>query len=159
MHAVFEHCFDPYETLHQIHSVLKPGGKLIIAVPNLSSIERYTFGRLWIQWHTPFHLHLYSQKSMRLLFEKTGFSFDSSKSHNLSAYLLGNWAWLFTHGRKGKRAPFADVFLTRQTDNLNQTLPVRLYRLLEKIRIHAWMTRFADACGMGAIRLYFATKL
>jgi 2-polyprenyl-3-methyl-5-hydroxy-6-metoxy-1,4-benzoquinol methylase len=160
MNWVLEHCVNPEETLRQVYSILKPGGKLIFAIPNLFCISRYTFGRLWHSWHTPYHLHMYSQQSVRLLLKKTQFQYDGSKSLTISNVLLDQWATLFIYGKKGQKSqwassPSAVVYLDEEQEKI---WFVRLFRLLEKARIHSWLMRFADSIGMGDDRIYFATK-
>jgi SAM-dependent methyltransferase len=159
MNWVLEHCVNPEETLRQVYSVLKPGGKLIIAVPNLFCISRYTFGRLWHSWHTPYHLNLFSQRSLRLLLEKTGFQWDGSKSLTMSIVLLAQWATLFIYGKQGQKSEWArpspNTYFNEEQEKI---WFIRLYRFFEKIRIHAWLMRFGDVIGMGDDRLYFATK-
>ncbi|MDR2757018.1 MAG: class I SAM-dependent methyltransferase [Planctomycetaceae bacterium] len=159
MNWVLEHCLNPEETLRQVYSVLKPEGKLIFSIPNSFSISRYTFGQLWTRWHTPYHLHLFSQHSARLLIEKTGFRYDGSKSFTPSSALVGQWAFLFVHGKKCQKSKWArpcpELYFEK---NQEKIWFIRLYRFLEKIRIHAWLMRFGDAIGMGDDRLYFATK-
>ncbi|MDR0336662.1 MAG: class I SAM-dependent methyltransferase [Planctomycetaceae bacterium] len=158
MNWVLEHCVQPEETLRQIYSVLKPNGKLIFSIPNLFSLSRYVFGKLWRNWHTPYHLHLFSQQSARVLLEKTGFQYNGSKNFTVSNALMGQWAILFVHGKRGEKSTWASPGTNYLTEDQEKIWFVRLYRFFETIRIHAWLMRFGDAIGMGDDRLYFATK-
>jgi SAM-dependent methyltransferase len=159
MNWVLEHCLDPEETLRQIYSILKPGGKLIFSIPNTFSLSRFTFGKLWINWHTPYHLHLYSQQSARLLIEKTGFQWNGSKNFTISSRLLDQWATLFVYGKQGEKSQWVKPSIEKYFDEEQEKIWfIRLYRFFEKIRIHAWLMRFGDAIGMGDDRIYFATK-
>jgi SAM-dependent methyltransferase len=159
MNWVLEHCLNPEETLRQVYSVLKPGGKLIFSVPNIFSLSRYTFGKLWLNWHTPYHLHLYSQQSARLLIEKTGFQWNGSRSFTISSRLLDQWATLFVYGKQGEKSQWVKPSIEKYFNEEQEKIWfIRLYRFVEKIRIHAWLMRFGDAIGMGDDRLYFATK-
>jgi SAM-dependent methyltransferase len=159
MNWVLEHCLNPEETLRQIYSVLKPGGKLIFSIPHLSCISRYTFGRLWHQWHTPYHLHLFSQRSARLLIEKTGFQWEGSKNFTISSLLLDQWAMLFINAKQGQKSQWVRIGTAKYFDEKQEKIWfVQLYRFFEKIRIHAWLMRFADTIGMGDHLIYFATK-
>jgi SAM-dependent methyltransferase len=161
MDQVLEHIVDPIETLRQIHTILKPGGKLIVGVPDPACIERYTFGRHWQNWHTPYHPNMFSQKSMKTAFEQTGFVFTDHKCISLSHRLFNQWCLLLVHGGKGKKSYLTDQVYENTThfnDETKRLWHIRLYVFLKKVRIHAWLSRFADAFGIGANRLYFATK-
>lgn len=70
----FEHDFDPSATIKEIHRILKPGGQVIIDVPNIDCLERSVFGRYWTMYALPFHLNHFSPKSLTKLLEKNGFS-------------------------------------------------------------------------------------
>ncbi|MDE2590632.1 MAG: class I SAM-dependent methyltransferase [Patescibacteria group bacterium] len=73
MFHVIEHTYNPYDQLKAIHTVLKPGGKLILATPNISSPLVKIFGRYWFHLDTPRHLILFNQKSLRSLLGKAGY--------------------------------------------------------------------------------------
>ena len=161
MNQVLEHCIDPESVLRQVLTVLKPGGKLVVGMPQPYCIERYLFGRYWLGWHTPFHLHLFSQKSTRLLLTQTGFRYESSKSCMPSIHLLAQWGFLFVHGEQGTPTRFkTDCWYNNESfgDELERLWYVRLYRFLEKIRAFALPVRCADALGIGMNRIYIAAK-
>ena len=161
MDQVLEHCTDPEETLRQIHSVLKPDGKLIVGTPQSQCIDRFLFGRYWGGWCTPFHLNIFSKKSVRLLLAKTGFRYEFSKCLVPSVNLLNQWAVLFVHGQQGKPMRFrATSWFHKESfgNNLERLWYVRLYRFLEKARAFALPVRFADAWGIGMNRIYIASK-
>ena len=159
---VFEHCVDPEEILKQIFTVLKPGGKLIIGMPNAQSIDRFWFGRWWGGWHTPYHLHIFSKKSADLLLEKTGYLCESLKCRTPAVNLLTQWALLFVHGKQGEPMRFQQSPHLGKVDPLSSEHErlwyVRLYRFLEKIRFFALPVRCADALGVGVNRIYIAVK-
>ncbi|MDR0521556.1 MAG: class I SAM-dependent methyltransferase, partial [Planctomycetaceae bacterium] len=156
MNWVLEHCNDPEKTLRKVCTVLKPGGQLIFSIPNLPCISRYFFGRFWFQWQTPFHLHLFSETSARMLLERCGFQRVQSQCLSTSLFLIGQWGNLFTHGSYGKRATITAARPNEKFGEKEKLWYVRFYRFLEKLRFHAWLERFADRIGMGETRLYFA---
>lgn len=67
---VFEHMHDPRQALRHAHAILKPGGLLFLAVPDLHCLDRPVFGSAWIGWDVPRHLATYSNKAMAALFRQ-----------------------------------------------------------------------------------------
>lgn len=81
---VVEHVFDPYHAVRELRRVCKPGGRVIIGVPNLAGIKRrweLLCGRLPITsarfsfsenaWDG-YHLHNFTQASLDWLLRKEG---------------------------------------------------------------------------------------
>lgn len=72
LNQVLEHIPDPTKLLARLSGMLKPGGRLVLAVPNAKSVFARFFKRVWINWHIPYHLHHFNAKSMRLFLERCG---------------------------------------------------------------------------------------
>lgn len=66
--AVFEHLYDPMRAFRECARMLKPGGNLVIQVPNLRSI----WGRWAQQEDVPRHVHFFSEPVLRRYAEETG---------------------------------------------------------------------------------------
>jgi 2-polyprenyl-3-methyl-5-hydroxy-6-metoxy-1,4-benzoquinol methylase len=64
-----EHDYNPHQTIEMLYNCLKPGGKIIIEVPDYKSFSSKTQKSHWQGWHSPRHLSLFSKKSFDLLFE------------------------------------------------------------------------------------------
>jgi SAM-dependent methyltransferase len=64
MNHVIEHFHEPNEALRIAQRLLKPGGLLWIATPNLDSRGHALFGRDWIGLEPPRHLVLFTRSSL-----------------------------------------------------------------------------------------------
>lgn len=66
----FEHLYDPKLYLHEIARVLKPGGYFVLALPNAGCWQRSLFKSYWYELHLPYHLHHFTEKRLRSLFNE-----------------------------------------------------------------------------------------
>jgi len=73
---VLEHMHDPVETLQTIHAMIKPGGLLVLAVPNSASWVLKFLGARWEDLqraNSGEHLYFFNSATLRQILEKTGF--------------------------------------------------------------------------------------
>ena len=71
---VIEHVHDPLDALRECLRILKPGGKLWIATPNIDSFGHERFRQYWRGLEPPRHLVLFNRKSLELALVTSGFS-------------------------------------------------------------------------------------
>lgn len=76
---VLEHIHDLGKYLQTIYKVLKPGGKLFIAVPNYTSYDAAHYQTNWAAYDVPRHLYHFSPLSMKVLLEKHGLKINTMK--------------------------------------------------------------------------------
>jgi len=67
---VLEHLPNLEDTINKIEELLKPGGTLIIAVPNFKSYDAKYYKSFWAAFDVPRHLWHFSRKSMEKIFSK-----------------------------------------------------------------------------------------
>jgi SAM-dependent methyltransferase len=70
---VLEHLADPLETLCEIRRILKPGGEIVVAVPNFSSWQARWSGPAWFHLDLPRHLYHFPLPGLKRLLETCGF--------------------------------------------------------------------------------------
>jgi 2-polyprenyl-3-methyl-5-hydroxy-6-metoxy-1,4-benzoquinol methylase/Zn ribbon nucleic-acid-binding protein len=80
---VFEHLTDPSAALQEIHRLLKPGGRLFIAVPNFASLQARIFGRHWFHLDPPRHLYHFTARGLAEMLELNDFAIRSKRHFSL----------------------------------------------------------------------------
>lgn len=71
---VFEHLHDPAGTLEELHRILRPGGALIMRVPNLDSWDARLFGPYWAGLDAPRHTYVFRIQDLRRFLSRAGFN-------------------------------------------------------------------------------------
>ena len=75
LHHSFEHLPNPLESLREIRRILANGKFCLLRVPVVNfAWEKYNVN--WVQLDPPRHLFLYTEKSLRLVAEKAGFTVE-----------------------------------------------------------------------------------
>jgi SAM-dependent methyltransferase len=67
MWQVLEHAEDPAQVLAQVERILRPGGQVVVEVPNYTSVWALIFGRFWFPLELPFHLYQFSPATLSQL--------------------------------------------------------------------------------------------
>jgi 2-polyprenyl-3-methyl-5-hydroxy-6-metoxy-1,4-benzoquinol methylase len=70
MWHVLEHVHDLNGTIKEVKRLLKPEGKLFVAVPNHQSFDAQHYGSFWAAYDVPRHLHHFSPDTMKSLMER-----------------------------------------------------------------------------------------
>jgi SAM-dependent methyltransferase len=79
---VLEHLTDPRGTIREAHRILRPRGRLIVAVPNFSSAQARWSGAGWFHLDLPRHLYHFPLSALCRLLDDAGF--DVSSAHHFS---------------------------------------------------------------------------
>lgn len=79
MWHVLEHVHDLHSYLEQFNAVLKPQGKIFIAVPNYTSGDASSYKKHWAAYDVPRHLYHFSPKSIDILAASKGFTVKAYK--------------------------------------------------------------------------------
>lgn len=73
MWQALEHVHQPLDILGAARQLLVPGGKLIVAVPNIDSLAFRLFGSAWNGLDLPRHLIHFNPRTLRLMLQRAGF--------------------------------------------------------------------------------------
>lgn len=121
MWHVLEHVHKLNERIEDLKRLMKPGGALIIAVPNCSSLDAKIYGAEWAAYDVPRHLYHFTPKDIERLFANHSLQvkqilpmkFDSyyvsmlsekyrSGSPNLVKALINGWRSNMAAARSGR---------------------------------------------------------
>jgi 2-polyprenyl-3-methyl-5-hydroxy-6-metoxy-1,4-benzoquinol methylase len=80
---VMEHVTNPRSVLAEVSRILKPGGTLVLQVPNIDSWQFKAFGVKWYGLDLPRHVIDYSREAMLKLLKESGFVPRRVKHFNL----------------------------------------------------------------------------
>jgi SAM-dependent methyltransferase len=145
MDQVIEHVIDPIATLRGVYDVLKRGGTAVLTTPNASSLTARMFGRRWINWHTPYHMHFFTPRSLRRAAELAGLEVASIKTITSSEWLSYQWIHLLTYPPAGTTSPF---WTTRRRRAWEQ-VTIKGLRALHRLGVDQLTTRILDAASVG----------
>jgi len=110
---VLEHLPDLKEAVQKIKLLLKPGGVLIIAVPNHLSYDAKYYGPFWAGFDVPRHLWHFSKKSLPPIFKPELLS-ASVRPMIFDAFYVS----LLSEKYKGKKGIMARAFFIGLWSNL-----------------------------------------
>jgi SAM-dependent methyltransferase len=157
--AVLEHVYDPNRMLAQAHRLLKPGGVVIILVPNFNSIQ----ARFMCQDDVPRHLTMFTRKTLgRMLRNNALEPIDWSCGQDLYGGSIRGWlnfvvkrlggepmTEILAQNRPadaGRWPEFAGYLdgrpspVVRRADEIDQWLAPRLDRVLDRLGFGFIMT-------------------
>lgn len=78
-----EHLLEPRNVLETAHQLLRPGGALVVAVPNIDSLEAALVGPSWFHLDVPRHPVHFSTRTLTSLLEDLGFRLTRLKRFSL----------------------------------------------------------------------------
>ncbi len=103
---VLEHLEDPARAMKRIAGWLRPGGRAVVACPNLDSLQARVGGDRWFQQDVPRHLSHFTAAGLRLLLERTGFQVQRVSHLVVEQNPLGMWQTLLNRLTGGRDVAF-----------------------------------------------------
>jgi SAM-dependent methyltransferase len=117
---VFEHMEGPRETLEEINRILRPGGSLVIAVPNFGSVQARWTGAAWFHLDLPRHLYQFPASALRNLLGQTGFEVVSEHHFSLRQNPFG---WIQSILNFSSRLPRNGLYALLHQRRADEPLP------------------------------------
>jgi SAM-dependent methyltransferase len=120
---VLEHVEDPAEALEAIGGWLRPGGALLVGVPNLASLQARLGGERWFHLDVPRHRTHLTPAGLRALLERTGFDVVAERHVLAEHNPFGMWqtlvsrmtrtpSWLFNALQRNAPLTARDALVT-----------------------------------------------
>jgi len=106
MWHVLEHVHDLNGYVEQLKKLLKPSGKLFIAVPNYTSMDATYYGGNWAAYDVPRHLYHFSPLSMKTLMEKHGLTIEQYKPMWFDSFYISLLSSKYKNGKTNYVGPF-----------------------------------------------------
>jgi len=85
---VLEHLPNLEDDIKLFHKLLKPNGRIVVAVPNFKSFDAFYFKEHWAAYDAPRHLWHFSQRSIPKLFSTVQMRLESTHPLPLDAYYV-----------------------------------------------------------------------
>ncbi len=121
---VLEHVHDPKGALREIARILRPGGWLVLSLPDPDCIEARLFGPYWAGLDMPRHLNIFSRTVLTRFLTETGFTLLDR------IHFTGRYGVLVANMQFWSDERVSNPQLRRLLMAIVQSLPVRLVALL-----------------------------
>lgn len=116
---VLEHVHELHPYMDRLHSLLKPNGRLFIAVPNYQSLDAEVYRLNWAAYDVPRHLYHFTPKAMKALLAQHRLQLVAQRPMWFDSFYI---SLLSSKYRNGKSPNWIHAGLTGLRSNLNALL-------------------------------------
>lgn len=99
---VLEHLRDPRAVIEEARRILRPDGRLVVAVPNFASLQARWAGPDWFHLDLPRHLHQLRLDGLERMLRTCGFAVESAHHFSLSQNPYG---WIQSASNRVRSLP------------------------------------------------------
>ena len=96
---VLEHVHQLHPYIEQLKKILRPGGKILIAVPNYQSLDSSIYGVYWAAYDVPRHLYHFSPLAMQTLMEQHGLKILEKKRMWFDSFYISLLSSKYKNGK------------------------------------------------------------
>jgi 2-polyprenyl-3-methyl-5-hydroxy-6-metoxy-1,4-benzoquinol methylase len=96
---VLEHVHQLHDYVEQLKRLLKPGGKLFIAVPNYQSKDAAAYRLYWAAYDVPRHLYHFSPKAVNVLMQQHGLRIEKEKPMWFDSFYISMLSSKYRNGK------------------------------------------------------------
>ena len=119
MWHVLEHVHDLHGYINQVNNLLRPGGKIFIAVPNYTCYDEEIYKEYWAAYDVPRHLYHFSPKAMKELLELHGLSIDSIKPMWYDSFYVSLLSEKYKTGKSNPASAFLNGMISNSKALMN----------------------------------------
>jgi 2-polyprenyl-3-methyl-5-hydroxy-6-metoxy-1,4-benzoquinol methylase len=116
---VLEHMHDPAETMSRLRSVVKPGGTLVVALPNPGSWDARLYKEFWAAYDLPRHLFHFRPENFIMLAKKYHFKLIRIVPQKLDSFYVS----LLSEKYRSKNLKLFRAFFNGFYSNLKASKP------------------------------------
>ncbi len=99
-----EHISELDKTVEHLLTFLKPGGVLLIAVPNCNSYDAQIYGKYWAAYDVPRHLYHFVPKTTEKYFKNKGLALEKTLPMPLDSFYVSMLSEKYMAQEAGKSA-------------------------------------------------------
>lgn len=97
MWHVLEHVDDLKWEMKQLQRLIKPNGRIVIAVPNYKSYDGQYYKELWAAYDVPRHLNHFNKTTIAKIFNSAGFDLVRTDKLKWDAYYISYMSEQYKH--------------------------------------------------------------
>ncbi|OLY92349.1 Methyltransferase domain-containing protein [Cnuella takakiae] len=112
---VLEHVHELHPYMEQLKTLLKPNGRIFIAVPNYRSVDADVYRLQWAAYDVPRHLYHFTPKAIETLLQQHGLQLAAQKPMWFDSFYI---SLLSSKYRNGKKPSWLHAGITGLRSNL-----------------------------------------